>query len=319
MKFILSDSSINYLGIRLLSNGGDFSQFEKNPIMLYKHDYDKVIGYWKNLELSGDQWLAEPEFDDDDASQTYKKKVEKGSLKMASIKAEILDAIIVVENGMEIIHATKWKAIEASIVPVGGNDNALRLMYNGEEITSEKLLIELSHKSQIVNINPLNMKKIAIMLGLVEAASEEAIAAAVENLKKEAGEIATLKNEKIELARQLNDKDVELKRVQAAQQEDKAVSLVENAFVAGKISATEKDSFIKLAKADFETTKVVLDAKKAHKSMSAFVENGKSDADAAKYDGWDFKRFQKEDPIELGRIRDNEPQKYAELLKTLKK
>lgn len=285
--------------------------------MLYNHT-DLILGHWEDLELDGDRWLANAVFDDDEESQKYAKKVEKGSIKMASVKAEIIEAMIVVEDGVEIIHATKWKAIEASLVPVGGNDNALSLTYEGEEITTDKLFIKLSKSKSDINFKINKMKKVAVTLGLQESAAEDALVQAIEAMKKDASEASNLKTKNIQLAKDLNDANAKLEALKSKALEDKATSLVENALNAKKIGASEKEAYIKLAKADYDSTKAILDAKQGHVSLSAFAANGAAASDPEKYKGWDFQKYQKEDPIELSRIRTEEPEKFKELLKTLK-
>ena len=51
----LSDSSVNSYGSRLITQGGDISQYEKNPVLLYMHQRGTVIGYIKDIRIEGDE------------------------------------------------------------------------------------------------------------------------------------------------------------------------------------------------------------------------------------------------------------------------
>ena len=45
-RIILSDSSLNCYGYRVLTSGMSIEAFKKNPIMLYMHFRDEGSPYW---------------------------------------------------------------------------------------------------------------------------------------------------------------------------------------------------------------------------------------------------------------------------------
>ena len=62
-RIILSDSSLNCYGYRVLTSGMSIEAFKKNPIMLYMHFRDeglpycvdyKAIGHWVDIQLNCD-------------------------------------------------------------------------------------------------------------------------------------------------------------------------------------------------------------------------------------------------------------------------
>lgn len=71
-RIILSDSSLNRYGYRVLTSGMFLEAFKKNPVMLYMHFRDegspiwgetKAIGHWEDIQLEGDVLSAIPVFD----------------------------------------------------------------------------------------------------------------------------------------------------------------------------------------------------------------------------------------------------------------
>lgn len=139
-RIILSDSSLNRYGYRVLTEGILLEAFKKNPVMLYMHlrdegspiwgDY-KAIGHWEDFQIDGDQLSAVPVFDKvDELSQTIAKKFEAGTFNAASIGIRIIETSSdksVVVQGQTRETVTKCELMEASIVDVPANANAVRL------------------------------------------------------------------------------------------------------------------------------------------------------------------------------------------------
>lgn len=61
--FILSDESVNSYGQIILTEGINIERFAKNPVMLYMHERNTVIGRWDNIRKEGKQLLADAFFD----------------------------------------------------------------------------------------------------------------------------------------------------------------------------------------------------------------------------------------------------------------
>ena len=139
-RVILSDSSLNRYGFRVLTAGLLLEAFLKNPIMLYGHFRDegtplwcdyKPIGYWDDIKIEGDELSAIPVFDKvDDLSKTIAAKYEAGTLRSASIGFRILatssekEYLLPAQTRETVIKA---EVMEASIVDIPANSNAVRL------------------------------------------------------------------------------------------------------------------------------------------------------------------------------------------------
>lgn len=135
--FQLLDGSVTTYGFRVLVDGVDTSQFERNPIMFYRHnDYELPIGTWSNIRKENGKLLADANFDYDDPDQEVQRiigKVERGILKMGSVGLvdnEWSDDSIYQIEGQTLPTLVKSRLREASIVPIGGNHNSMKLYDN---------------------------------------------------------------------------------------------------------------------------------------------------------------------------------------------
>ena len=130
MKVVLCDSTtINSYGFRTDVKGIDLERFKKNPVMLYNHNPLQVIGKWENIDIFGDQLIAEPVFDmEDPFAAEVERKVEQGFIKGCSMG-------IVIKNLTQtkgIDTATNSVLLEASIVSIPADENAL-VVYEDEK------------------------------------------------------------------------------------------------------------------------------------------------------------------------------------------
>ena len=191
----ITNERLNSYGTRVLTSGMDLSQYERNPVLLYMHQRGEVIGYVKDLKVEGDEVTGELMFDEaSELSQRCKKQWEFGSLKMVSVGLDVLelseDKKYLVE-GQTCPTVTRSKLFEVSLVDIGANDDAIVLMKDGQRLEmgkdGESPLPKLNqHKNQEED---MDKKEIALLLGLPADASDDAIKAKIEALKKEADDL----------------------------------------------------------------------------------------------------------------------------------
>lgn len=125
--FLVSDEGENAHGFKVLTEGIDTTQFEKNPIMLYMHERPIIIGAWKNLKKEDGKLYADAIFDtESEKGKEIARQVEKGFLRSASI------GITYDKNDLKDNILEKCKLFEISIVDIGSNPNALKLYDNTE-------------------------------------------------------------------------------------------------------------------------------------------------------------------------------------------
>lgn len=314
ITFILSDDSVNESGFRIMTNGIDISQFEKNPIMLYMHNrandwtqpFLKPIGIWVNIRKEKGQLLADAEFDmDDENAVQIAKKVEKGHLRAASVGIKVKEVIEdVIQEGQRIISVSQSRLLEASIVDIPRNGNALRLFFE-----DGAKLMELSELSldKLDNFLPfikskLNMKTVLSTLGLGENATElEALAA-----------VTQLKNNAIQLEADKKTLEAKIQELEQQKAEEKCSALVDKAIADKKITAADRDNWLGLAKNSFEAAEKALNNLKGFTSLADTIESSKSDNtilnDADKYEAnWRADKlaaWKKDNPEEFQRCYD---------------
>ncbi len=280
--------------------------------MLYEHDKKIVLGKWTDLKIENNLLTAKPEFDQEDPfAKDIMRKVEKGYLNGASVRFDAASENITLSHpGMEGIPVvTKWTIVEASLTAIPANTSAVKLSFDGKEVLSMELSNDLKQK---FNPKP-NMKKIiavvsALGVALSAEANEDHIVEAINKIAAdkdaEKAKITELNNKITELSNQLN-----------TEKTNKVTDLIESKKKAGIITTDQVEKFTKLANADFESTKSILESITERKTIAASLNQGGANAgaNANKFEGWDFKRFQKENPTELARIKANEPERYKAL------
>ena len=232
----ITNERLNSYGFRVLTSGGNLEQYQRNPVLLYMHERGKVIGVMTDLKVENGEITGEPVFDEaSELSRQCKKQYEVGSLRMVSAgldPIETSDSPEMLVEGQTRPTVTKWKLVEVSLVDIGANDDAIVLKSDGTRIELEKdgdcLLPLLNNKPNIEET--MNLKAIALKLGLPETADEATVMAKIAELQEQAGDAVKLKadNDKLKLAG--------------------ITTLVETAIAEKKITADNKDHFINLGK-----------------------------------------------------------------------
>lgn len=305
--YILNDESVvNSHGFVLLNAAGRFERFNANPVMLFNHEADKLIGQMTGLRVEGTRLIGTPVYDEEDAlAAKCKRQGEKGFLKGCS-PGIIIYAVELRTNpdGEERITVTDWELCEVSLVSVPSNRNALRL-YNaqGEVIPDDQIRLSIE---SLLHLNKQDeMDKIILTaeayaaLGLKSnEADGKAISAAIMELKARV--------EKAE--KDLND-----------QHKAQAEALVELAIKDGRITADKKEQFTKLALADFDMAKTTLEAIPTRESLAGKVTHSTGKATSTKDRAeWTYLRWAKEDPEGLKRLKETDPEAFEELKKRIK-
>ena len=220
-----------------------------------------VLGRWENVKVDKDLLLGEPVFDlDDEKAEIVAGKVDRDFIKSCSMgitfNREDLQII-----GEELI-MTKCELYECSIVAVPSNANSIRLYsQNGELLKDEEvkeLCLSLQQPTQPepqnLDLNPNNdMKKITLSLAALAALSFDK---ATPEVDVEAVEAAVLS-----LSQDNNKMKAKILAFETASENAQTLAIeqmVTLAITEGKIPATKKEDFVKLAIADFELAKTTL-------------------------------------------------------------
>lgn len=285
--FVLSDGTKkNSHGFRIDLAGIMLERFSGNPVMLYMHDTNQLIGQWENLKVENNKLIADPDFDlEDENAKKIAGKVERGYLKGASLGIVVLE---MKEIDGEYV-ATKSELIEASVVPVPSDAGAIRLYdENRQELTFEQV------KLKYVSTNPTKTTM-------------------DENEKK----IQELQQQLIEK----NNEIVALNAKVAAATKAEVTAFLQAAKAEGKITDKEVDSLTNLAQKDLEGVKALVNARegKATTTLSQQVQSpGASSGSTPGREKWTYLKWMQEDPKGLQLMKTENPTEFARLQQTLK-
>ena len=306
---IITTSGLNCYGGRVLTSGGNLTQFEKNPVLLYMHrrGFDgktMPIGRIENLRIDGDKLIGTPVFDEkDEFARQIGQKWEDGFLRMFSAGIEIIETSAeasLMLPGQTRPTITKWKLEEVSIVDIGGNDEALRLSYQGKILNlfageDSDVLPLLSDKEHAEgpeseasfnnqnNNNRMN-KEILQLLGLSETAGEQEAVNALRLLKEKAD-----KAESLQLA-SIN-------------------ALVDGAVAERRITADKKDHFVTLGKTSgIEALRTTLELMQPQKKPTEVIQPRGSAPERGSY-----AKLSEVPASEVASLKESNPTEYARL------
>lgn len=286
----LTNERLNCYGSWLVTAGGDIEQFQKNPVLLYMHKRGTVIGLVKDIRVEGEEITGELEFDEaTDLSIQLKKQYEKGSIRMVSVGITIIelsDEPALLKPGQTCMTVTKWKLNEVSLVDIGANDDAITLMQDGKVLElgeggqNHLPRLNINHKSE----NEMELKAIALSLGLPETATEAQVQAKIAELKAAETSLAEARRSSITLA-------------------------VDTAIKEKKITADKKAHFVELGeKVGLESLKTTLDAMAPMHKLSGMIDKNNGGAS-------EYKKLSEVPADQLADLRANEPETYKKLYK----
>lgn len=326
-KFILNDETVyTSHGFYLLNSGARFDRFRANPVMLDNHCDDRVIGRWKKLEVEGSRLFATPEFDDgSELGKERRGQVERGFLKGASLGLYILAAEERIDpaTGEKRLYVTEWEPLEASIVAIPSNAGALTLrVFDADRrpVADEQLGAFLDGIVQLT-INQKNMPIENGSGGGTPAPAVVSLTAAAQVALGLSGSLdgAAISAAVVELAAAAEQAKAEcekLKKEIDAQKQAQAEAMVDLAVQEGRITADRREAFVRLAIADYETTQATLAGLPVKQSLGAQIRSTAGGGSIpAERKAWTLCRWMREDMPGLQRLKEEDPEAYAEILK----
>lgn len=274
-KFVLNDETkVNQYGFRVLNAGLDLERFRANPVLLDSHrawGTEGVIGRWENIQVEGNLLTAEAVFNEaDPLAKSIADKVAGGFLRGASLGLNPYSMDNFVSNGAAY-DLLKAEVLEASIVSIPNNANAIKLYaatdQGMKEIKDSEVPQILLMANEITNYKSKPMNKIkltalaamAIALNADQEHDVDTVNAGILKLKAD----LDAANQKIAGMEQLDaDKKAKL-----------AAEMVDNAIKAGKIEATERETYIQLHAANPDLAKSVIEKLPGKNSLSGQIGN----------------------------------------------
>lgn len=210
-EFLVTDSSVNVYGFRLLTGGYMLQEFEKNPIGYYMHVRDTgVVVRWEDFRVDGDSVYAKPVINlSNSRGQQTVDEIENGFLNAASVghimALEYSDDPALLLPGQTGPTVTKWYNRELSLVDIPGNTNALAQLYDKDDNPIN--LADFSNKIP-------NMKTIvftAAMLAAMKLTAESdqtAVETSFSDLVAKAAKVDTLQKQLDDLKAEQSKKEV---------------------------------------------------------------------------------------------------------------
>lgn len=299
MRFICSDESVNSHGFWVLTAGINTERFEKNPVMLWNHSRSYgnkndvlPIGYWKDIKVENGQLTAEPVFDaKDEFAQQIASKVEQGVVRACSIGITVLATSSekeYIKPGQlcETVTACELREISLCDIPANGNAVAVAL-YDADDKLISLSDVNIDHLP-IRNLNQKqnNMNEILETLGLSKDSGKELVLAEIAKLRNK---IAQLEKEKQEAA------DVALR------------DLINEAIRQRKTTEDKRELYMGIGRTGgVDVLRSVLADLAAPMAPTSIINQS---ASAVPGD----KAFADFAAAELESMRDNDPQRYADL------
>lgn len=291
-RFVLSSDAKNEHGFRVDTAGIDFSDYDKNPLMLFMHKRPKgerkdevlPLGNFVELEVKEGKLYATPAFDTTDTfAVAIMNKVENGTIRMASAGLLPLE--------WEIRDGEKWlaksKLVEGTICDIGSNPEALAVvLYDRSDklITlSEEYFKQVFNQKTQADMKLIQLKASDLAKRLSLATEEPTEAEVMTRVDELVQLNSTHESKIVQLQSQLSAEsekaqkaENDLAALKAEKVENEAVELVNKAIEERKITADQKDHLVKLAKVDLDGTKAYLETLQAVPTAKYLLDANKS-------------------------------------------
>lgn len=313
-QYVLSDSSVNEYGFRLLTSGYQLESFQKNPIGYYMHRReDGIVLKWEDLRVEDDKVVGTPviNLSNGRGEQTYD-EAENGFLNAASMGHIVVveysteaDMMLPGQTGPTI---TKWYNKECSLVDIPGNSNALTRLYDAQE--NEINLLDLNISAPIIRTQQPNLtNELRDALGFAEEADEKTLMNAVQDLAAKTAHLEAENKNLNDDKRNLQEQIDELNKVRNLQE---VTALLDRALEDKKITAELRNMLASDYAGNPGGLKALLAAMPAYRSIAEHLKVRKQDKTEAQ---WQWDDYERNDATgrKLKELRANDPVRYKEL------
>lgn len=286
-EFLLTDSTVNSYGFRLLTAGYDQAEFRKNPIGYYLHGDPKLTEYtrkdgvlvrWSDFRNDGDKVYAKPNINlNHPRGERTVDEIEAGFLNAASLGHFVV--LDMVADGPQVLPEqtgptiTKWYNREASLVDIPGNYNALALFdADGHEINLADFTQKFKTSMKTITLTAAQLTAI----GLSADADATLVEATLNNLVAKAKQVDAI-NQQLAAANTAKETaETKLKDLQASTTKAKVEDLIAKG-VEGKKLTVETGNKLKVDYAtNPEGLKNLIDALPAYTGVTDMIDNGGS-------------------------------------------
>ena len=266
LELIINDENItNDRGWRLRNSGLDKSRYLLNPVLLYQHDTERIIGRCTNLRQEGSQLIGSFELDENDMlTRDIVGKVERGYLRGASPGLYIRN----ITHGEDFDTVMDWELLEVSLVTLPSNKHAVRLYADDRQTPLSEDEINTHYASPYAELRASNTPKqhhnnnnytmtnnqtvtLTALAPEVLSALNLTPSASLEEVKKAVLALHTALSEEKARNNELENTIAELKAKEGE-------ALVAQALADGRIPEVAKEHFTKLFASDATLCKSIL-------------------------------------------------------------
>lgn len=311
-RYVLSDSSVNVYGYRLLTTGYEADQFRRNPIGYYMHRRDDGIALkWEDIQVDGDCIsgipvinLAHPR------GEQICAEAANGFLNAASV-----GHIVVLEHsadpelqlpGQTGPTITRWYNKECSLVDIPGNCNALTSLYDAQE--NELNLI--SNGSDILTLTSTR-DTLAGMCTLLQLPANSALADMAGAIKAITTKAEILATENSGLAVQATALQQQIAELKATQTKSEINSVLDRALEERKITVELRSQLAADYAGNPDGLRRLVAALPVYRSVTGSL-IGRAEAATTT---WQWDDYEKNDPSGklLKELRSTDPVRYKQI------
>ena len=312
-QYVLSDSSVNVYGFRLLTSGYQLDDYRKNPIGYYMHRREEGIALkWEDLRIEDDKVIGTPVINLSNARGTQMcDEAENGFLNAASVGHIVVleystepEMMLPGQTGPTI---TKWYNKECSLVDIPGNNNALTRLYDAQE--NEINLVDIGAGLQAMKTaDNLWLADLKSALAMDSNAGVDTLVNNVKDLVLKA-ETLTIENTAL-----LNDKQVLVQQIDEMKKNNataEIATILDRALEDRKITVSLKDRLAIDYADNAEGLKALIAAMPAYRTIAESLRAGTDTTEAQ----WAWDDYEKNDPAgkKLKALRANDPTRYKDL------
>ncbi|PQJ12134.1 hypothetical protein CJD36_010130 [Flavipsychrobacter stenotrophus] len=312
-QYVLSDSSVNVYGFRLLTSGYQLDDYRKNPIGYYMHRREDGIALkWEDLRIEDDKVIGTPVINLSNARGTQMcDEAENGFLNAASVGHIVVleystdpEMMLPGQTGPTI---TKWYNKECSLVDIPGNNNELTTLYDAQE--NEINLVDIGAGLQAIKTaDNLWLADLKSALAMDSNAGVDTLVNKIKDLVLKA-ETLTIENTTL-----LNDKQVLVQQIDELKKNNataEIIAVLDRALEDRKITVSLKDRLAVDYADNAEGLKALIAAMSAYRTIAESLRAGNDTTETQ----WAWDDYEKNDPAgkKLKALRANDPARYKDL------
>ena len=149
--FVITNGKKDRHDSRVNPNGMDFSDYKRNPVVLFNHDYNKIVGTAANIRRAGDAIIADVIFDTGAAGEEIRGMVERNVLRATSIGFMVKKWSY--EESTDTFIIDESELLEFSIVTVPSNRDALIVRSRASEMRKdiERMRLDIEELKGIIS------------------------------------------------------------------------------------------------------------------------------------------------------------------------